>query len=178
MLRIFFGLDLAQPVKQYIADWRDLSLLADGRPVPAANFHITLAFVGEVKPRSLDDLVRSVDQRLMDHPPGAISLTLDSVGFWPSPRIFWLGSTGVPRTLDALAGSLEGIGVRQGGRRQRRKYMPHVTLYRHCQSPPTQPIREPDFEVSFQHFQLFESRQGRQGVSYDPIVEWPIPSER
>ena len=47
-MRVFFGLELDASTTLAIADWRDRQLACAGRPVPPANFHITLAFIGEL----------------------------------------------------------------------------------------------------------------------------------
>ena len=67
-MRLFFGFDLPLDSKTRIAAWRDRFVRADGRSVPAANFHITLAFLGEIDHRGsrryrsdiLDDCRRDI----------------------------------------------------------------------------------------------------------------------
>ncbi|MBS0976282.1 2'-5' RNA ligase family protein, partial [Serratia rubidaea] len=47
--RLFFALPLPDSLQQQVIRWRaDAFAPQDGRPVAAANLHLTLAFLGEV----------------------------------------------------------------------------------------------------------------------------------
>ena len=47
--RLFFAIELPGDVQQQIVHWRAASFPGDaGRPVAAANLHLTLAFLGEL----------------------------------------------------------------------------------------------------------------------------------
>lgn len=50
--------------------------------VPAANFHITLSFLGEINHRQHEALIYELDQ-LVNEP---FSLTLDATGLWNGPK--------------------------------------------------------------------------------------------
>jgi 2'-5' RNA ligase len=144
------------------------------RPVAMANFHITLAFVGEIGEQALERLCLAVDGWPLPQRPEAGRLRLDSVGFWPRPGIYWLGPGSCPAALQELASKLRGTASRAGARRERKPFQPHVTLYRNCQTPPPHPPRLPTIDVAFGDFTLFESRQGRNGVSYHPMASWQL----
>ena len=72
--RLFFALELPAEVQRQIVHWRAASFPEDaGRPVTAANLHLTLAFLGEVsadKQRALSAMAERIRQ------PG-FTLTLD-----------------------------------------------------------------------------------------------------
>ena len=61
-----------------------------------------------------------------------------------------------------------------GGKKDRNRFQPHISLYRGCKQAPAAPAVAPDFSLSYDHLTLFESRQGRRGVSYHPVAEWPL----
>ncbi len=172
-MRVFFGLEPDAATTLAIADWRDRQLHCSGRPVPAANFHITLAFIGELKEPAIDRLCRAVDGWAPRDVPGA-TLTLDRTGYWPRPGIFWLGPGEWPGHLARLAGKLGGLAGSAGGRRDRNSFQPHITLYRGCSEPPPAPPSIPPLQMQYGHFTLFESRQGRQGVSYHALQDWDL----
>ena len=173
-MRVFFGLDPDPDCKRAIADWRDRYGRADGHPVPPGNFHVTLAFVGAIDQGPLERLCLAVDEYLgPERPPGG-NLDLDRIGFWMRPAIFWLGCTNVPATLATLASELQARAVSVGARKDAHGWVPHVTLYRKCRQPPPAPLREPAIALSYRSITLFESRPGRNGVSYTPIAEWPL----
>lgn len=175
-MRVFFGLDLDRAAAMTVADWRQRQLACDGRQVPPANFHITLAFVGQIQPPALERLCLSVNQWFDHSPVCGSELTLDCVGYWPKPGIFWLGCSAWPRALTELADKLRGIAVNAGGKRDRNPFQPHVTLFRRCHTAPPAPPTTPLIALPYSHFSLFESRQGRQGVSYHSIEDWHLPS--
>jgi len=60
-MHTFLALELPATTAMQIADWRDRQFGPVGRPVPPANFHITLAFVGALSERALERLCLAVD---------------------------------------------------------------------------------------------------------------------
>lgn len=173
-MRLFFALDLDSDTRLAIDNWRQRQLHCDGRPVPAANFHVTLAFIGEVGNSALEALCQQVDEHLASTSAQNFTLALDQVGYWPRPGIFWLGSSAVPDAAKQLAKSLRGIASAAGGKRDKKPWQPHVTLYRRCNSAPPAPPSVPILAVPGKHVTLFESLNGRQGVSYHPVADWTL----
>jgi 2'-5' RNA ligase len=173
-MRVFFGLELDCKTTLQIADWRDRQLRATGRPVPAANFHITLAFVGEIRESDLERLCLSVDQWLARSPAPGAELELNQTGYWHNTGIYWLGPSEWPQGLSLLAEKLRNLSTAAGGRRDRNTFQPHITLFRRCDASPPAPAVIPDLNLAYQHFALFESRQGRHGVSYHVIQDWDL----
>jgi len=174
-MRLFFGLDPTADDKRAIDSWRSRVATAEGRPVPPANFHITLAFLGELPERQLERLCDAVDRLDL---PGDRELCLDQVGYWPRPGIFWLGPSAPPTSLSALAGSLARIGQGLGVRRDRRPFVPHVTLYRGCRQPPPAPAEPPQLACRYRGVTLFASRTAHTGVRYEPLAEWSGSAQR
>jgi 2'-5' RNA ligase len=171
-MRVFFGLETPPDTALSISAWRDSQLPVLGRPVAVDNFHITLAFLGEADGRTLERLCLSVDA----WPAAAAgTLALDQVGYWPRPGIYWLGPTRWPPALDNLALRLRGLGRQGAGKRDRDRFRPHITLFRRCQQPPPAPTLPPRFQFDYDRLVLFESRQGRRGVSYSPLAQWSLP---
>lgn len=96
--RLFFALTLPSEVQQQIIHWRAARFPADaGRPVAAANLHLTLAFLGDVsdeKRQALCRLAGRINQ------PG-FTLRLDDAGQWLRSSVVWLGPRQAPRGLAA-----------------------------------------------------------------------------
>jgi len=172
--RVFFGLAPEATTALAIADWRDRQLRCAGRPVSLANFHLTLAFVGELPEPALERLCNDVEDWLPGAAIPADTLTLDCAGYWHRPGIYWLGATHWPPPLTRLADKLGTLSGAVGGKRDRRNFQPHVTLYRRCTEPPPGPALPPSIPMPYRRCTLFESRQGRQGVSYHCLVDWPL----
>jgi len=176
-MRTFFGLELPADVIMQIADWRDRQFGAGtGRPVPPANFHITLAFVGEINPASLDKLCETVETGVARGAFTGGQVLLDITGYWAKPGVYWLGAETFPAPLSQLAQRLRQLVTNAGARRDRKPFLPHVTLFRNCTAAPAAPAEPPAFSAVYQHFTLFESRQGKSGVSYHPLQHWELPS--
>ena len=173
-MRTFFGIEIPGDVAMQIADWRDRQLGRAGRPIPPANFHITLAFVGELAPGQLERLGESVERWVESNKPRGQVLQLDSTGYWPKPGIYWLGPRSWPDPLSRLAEKLRHLSSTAGARRDRNKFQPHVTLFRNCNVAPPAPSSIPSLELGYRHFTLFESRAGKNGVSYHPLQEWEL----
>jgi 2'-5' RNA ligase len=176
MMRVFFGLAPDASTALAIADWRDRHLCRAGRPVSPANFHLTLAFIGELPVPAIERLCRDVGDWMSrgEVPPDI--LTLDRTGYWNRPGIYWLGPTDWPPPLTRLARKLGSLTGPAGARRNRHAFQPHITLYRSCTEPPPGPARPPSITMQYRQCTLFESRRGRRGVSYHALQDWPLAS--
>lgn len=174
-MRVFFALEPDPATLVQISSWRDRQLALAGRAVPAANFHLTLAFVGDIRPPALERLCLAVDQRLKQDCPRGARINLDITGFWPRPGIYWLGASHSPQALSRLAQLLANQAIAAGAKRERKTFQPHITLFRQCTAAPPAPAVPPAFEINYRHFSLFESRQGKRGVSYHSLFSWELP---
>ena len=83
----FFALPLSAEAREAADRWRRGNLLIEGRRVPAANFHITLCFLGDLDASTLTGLTAAADRIATD----SFDLTLDTPGYFPGPRVFWIG---------------------------------------------------------------------------------------
>ncbi|MEH6585587.1 MAG: RNA 2',3'-cyclic phosphodiesterase [Halioglobus sp.] len=173
-MRVFFALEPPGALAIQLADWRDKQLPALGRPVPPGNFHITLAFLGNISEQELERLCLETDELLSRRTLEAGTVQLNQLGYWHKNGIFWLGPCAYPPTLKNLASALESRGVAVGARRKRSRYSPHVTLFRGCHEPPPAPAQEPNFNWPYDSFTLLESRMSDHGVSYHPLAEWKL----
>lgn len=155
-----------------VADWRDRQFADIGRPVPPANFHLTLAFLGAVSDSVLERVCLAADSWVAGSAVAGGALTLDCTGYWARPGIYWLGPGTWPDSLSQLARKLGQLATSAGARRDRNPFRPHVTLFRHCTAAPA--VADPRFQLTYQHFTLFESRQGKTGVRYQPLQHWQL----
>lgn len=103
------------------------ALPLNGRPVPADNLHITLAFLGEQADAFLP-VLESILKRL---PSPEFQLSLDKLGYFKGSRTAWIGMQTPPLALMELQADLEralkseAITYVASG-----KFTPHVTLAR------------------------------------------------
>ena len=177
-MRVFFALEPEADTTRTIADWRDRQFGPCGKPVPAANFHLTLAFLGELKPARLEQLCLAVDERIRRDQPAGGSIKLDITGYWPKPGIYWLGCNQPPPQLLRLADALRGLCSAAGGKRDNKVFQPHITLFRGCETAPPAPATIPPLQLNYRHFTLLESKLGKSGVSYHPVQDWELPADK
>lgn len=125
-MRLFIGIRLPEEVKQHIA--RLCGSIADAKWAPQDNFHITLAFLGEIASHDMVDIGLALGK--IDYP--AFDFAVQGVGIFGSakrPRILWAGveNTEAMTVLQAkIVQSLDRIGCPVDAR----KFRPHVTLAR------------------------------------------------
>lgn len=169
--RLFFALEIPAAVQQQILHWRAQQFPQEtGRPVAAANLHLTLAFLGEVGPRKQQALT-TLAGRIRQ--PG-FTLTLDDAGHWPRSRVVWLGPRRAPRGLLQLASLLRAQAERSGCPQGTRPFHPHVTLWRHAQSQVKLPAPGFSWHWEVDAFALYESlfEQGR--TRYRALERWSL----
>jgi len=170
-MRAFFGLSPDANTKSAIEAWRNEVFPCLDGPVPAANFHVTLAFLGNVSGKQLDNI-----KRLVDEMPSvtAFDISLNQLGHWAKPRAFWLGCEQTATAHLLLAKHIHEIGNKSGLELQNRDYIAHLTLARKCKISPPTPLFPVKFKCHVDQFHLFESVSGPQGVYYPIRQSWPM----
>lgn len=169
-MRLFTALEIPQEMRARLA------LLGGGVPgarwVPEDNLHLTLRFIGEVDPRTADD----IDAGLAAIASKPFSLALSGLGLFGerAPRVLWAG---VERNeaLNALAAKIETALQRIGLAPETRKFAPHVTLAK-LKNPDKGRLRHflqahggfrtQAFPVT--RFVLYSSYIGHDGAEYTP----------
>ena len=171
MPRLFVAIDLPEETKSAILRLRQDDL-PPGRWTRREALHLTLHFIGDVPER----VARAYQGTLRDAAAHAFELRIGGVGQFPPdarPRVIWAGvdNTAPLRDLhDEIGRALE----REGFRRERRRFHPHITLMRF-----KKPIRRGlasrwisahlDFQVdpiTVADFALYESQLTPQGAIY------------
>lgn len=169
--RLFFAISLPAKMQRQLVLWRADSFAEGcGKPVAAANLHMTLAFIGEVsaeKQHVLTTLAGRIRQ------PG-FTLTLDDAGHWPRPGVLWLGCRQPPRGLLQLADLLRSQAARNGCYQNPQPFHPHITVYRHASQQVNLP--PPGFSWSYEveKFSLFESTFNRGRTRYTALQSWDL----
>lgn len=169
--RLFFALSLPDTVRQQVVHWRAASFAEDaGRPVAAANLHLTLAFLGDVSPekqRALSALAGRIRQ------PG-FTLRLDDAGQWLRSRVVWLGTRQPPRGLLQLANMLRAQAARSGCYQSPQPFHPHVTLLRDAASRVAIPPPGFSWSLPVTEFALYQSAFSRGKTRYTELARWPL----
>lgn len=98
-----------------------------------AQWHVTLAFIPDLKEHREERLIDELAGQLVGHP--ALRLRLEGAGAFPDPiaaRVLWIGvrSMGDPEDLPALSRRVRGIAAHQGVAVEGRRFSPHLTVAR------------------------------------------------
>ncbi len=169
--RLFFALSLPDALQQQVIRWRAGAFHPeDGRPVAAANLHLTLAFLGEISTRK-EQALKTLAGRIVQ--PGFI-VNLDDLGHWPRPGVVWLGTKRAPRPLLQLAELLRSQAARSGCYQNPLPFHPHITLLRAATKPVSIPPGTPGWPLNADRFSLYQSvfEQGR--TRYHELEQWPL----
>jgi RNA 2',3'-cyclic 3'-phosphodiesterase len=165
-VRLFVAVELSPPVRADLdARTGVLRDALDGwRWVPPEQWHLTLAFLGQIADERVDELTRRMGLAARRHEP--FDLRLGGIGAFSNARrakVLWTGVEGDRDALKALADS-----VSAGARRakidvEERKYRPHVTLGRRRASVDIRGSLGPGYESPswrVEEFVLVESHLG------------------
>lgn len=180
MQRLFVALSLPEIISDALmqlqsgldgAHWREID-----------HFHLTLAFIGDVDRREMEEVASALADLKCD----PLEITLRGCDFFGSrkPRAAWVG---VERNcaLDHLQNKIETALRRTGIRLERRKFIPHITLAY------LKGVLQSDvakwsamhglFSVGpfpVDEFHLYDSRRGGELSHYDLIESYPLSSSR
>lgn len=100
------------------------------RWVPVQNIHLTLKFLGDVSPASVDILTQMLHTEADTCP--AFDMQISGLGSFPSlrrPRVLFIGIQ-APAELEALYRGIESACARLGYESEKRDFHPHLTLGR------------------------------------------------
>lgn len=167
--RLFFALwpdDVTR--RQIVAATGAAVAAAGGRPVPPANYHVTLAFLGSVPRDQLPQIINAA--RPIRFPEFALELS--RTGYWPRPQVAWLKPSKCPAALAALVDNLWAAMAPFGLTADSRSYKPHVSLVRRVpgglgselDAPLVWPVRE---------FVLASSATRPSGSVYTVLEHFP-----
>ena len=177
-MRLFVALDLPHAMRTR------LSFLGGGLPgvrwVAPENFHITLRFIGELPGWRAEE----VDAALAGLRAPGFGLQLAGVGTAEKAgrvTALWVGVQRNP-ALEHLQSKIDTVLGRAGVKRERRRFVPHVTLARLGEGIPAAKVAawvqahnlfrsEP---VAVEHFTLFSSLLGKEQAAYVPEVDYPL----
>jgi len=172
--RLFFAVELPKESSRSIVQWRAATFAEEaGRPVAAANLHLTLAFLGDVseeKTQALKQMAGKIKQSPFD-------LKLDDAGHWPRSGVVWLGPKQAPRGLLQLAAILRSQAARSGCYQSSLPFHPHVTLLRHALQPVALPPRNFSWQFRVSRFALFESVFAKGRTRYRERAGWTLQQE-
>jgi RNA 2',3'-cyclic 3'-phosphodiesterase len=133
MLRTFIAVEIPAEIQQKIhRETSNLHKAIDSlvRWVPPQNMHLTLKFLGDVSPNSVE-FIRQMLRTEADKIP-CFDIHLAGLGAFPNlkrPRVLYIGIQ-APAALDVLARGIEAASRRLGYEPEERPFSAHLTLGR------------------------------------------------
>ena len=170
MLRAFFALVPPSEMRAALAELgRDRARRLHGRPVPAENIHLTLAFVG-AWPRARMDALLAAGNALNAE---AMRVTLDRQGGFRRSGVAWVAPSSAPATLGMLANALAANLRVNGVPYDEKPFHPHLTIARKCRGPFEHGAIGP-FVWDIDAVALVASDTRAEGARYTIVATWPL----
>ena len=134
MLRAFIAVEILKGIQDAIT--QGTASLKNALPKPLVrwvaphNVHLTLKFLGDVSPTTLQELAEAIKVETVSH--GMFSISVGGLGAFPSPRrarVIWVGLE-APPALEALRRGVEAAAAQLGYAPEGRPFSPHLTIGR------------------------------------------------
>jgi 2'-5' RNA ligase len=138
--------------------------LVEGRAIDRRNWHVTLAFIGDLPERRIPELRERVAQVQVE----PFRLTFDRLEFWPRPKVAALVAATVPSELRELVESLNTALSDLGIETEDRTFRPHITVTRNARPFETQRLAQRSM-IEWSGFDLIESTTEPGGASYSVL---------
>jgi RNA 2',3'-cyclic 3'-phosphodiesterase len=164
-VRLFAALEIPAAVRDNLAaligELSNLPSPATGKPprwVRPENLHVTLKFIGETAPGTLD-AIRGALARVRANKP--VGIKCRGLGFFPDdrhPQVLWAGleaSANLPHLAEDADRALETAGVA----REKRAFTPHLTLARFDRPRLPDKLRDAIARAAARDFGSFEARE-------------------
>ncbi len=194
-MRIFIALDISDEIRLRIERFVEgvRNFAPDARWVKPESLHVTLKFIGEKKPES----VEKIKAVLASIKTNSFDLSFRGCGFFPIPksaRVFWIGIESTPE-LAALAKQVDEATASLAIPKEEHAYTPHLTLARAGRDSgaprrqksdvPNQRFQKlqeklaalpsPEFgTMTAREFFLYESQPLRGGSRYTKIAQFAL----
>jgi 2'-5' RNA ligase len=180
-VRLFFALWPDATTRALIADAASALRLTDhARRVPPENYHLTLAFVGEVSETQL-----AVLQQIGSGQRAAgCTLSVEAFDYWPEPKVVVALASETPSALIGLSTQLyRELALRDAAQNPGRLFASpaaplraHVTLARKVAQAPVLQAMSP-FHWNARSFSLVRSDTSGPHSVYTVVDTWPLLDE-
>ena len=165
-MRVFLGIETGSAQQELWGAATYIANLSGGRPAKKNNIHLTVKFLGEVADiRSISQAMDSVCKKMRD-----FYMELDELVFMNRIKIVWCSVKGDLKALSVLQGGIEDALAEAGYPREKKAYLPHITLVRDAYKKwDMQDVRleKKIFKVS--RLTLFESVRQNGELLYIPL---------
>nr|WP_269763889.1 RNA 2',3'-cyclic phosphodiesterase [Sulfuricella denitrificans] len=168
--RLFFALwPSAAASAELVMAGQCLYGICGGRLTRMETIHLTLAFLGEVGPERIGDLLELAGEIRVPE----FNIGLTRFGWWPHNRIVWAAPGETPVELVRLIDSLREKLLGAGFRFDTKSFVPHITLLRKADCRKN-PLLAGAIEWRARDFVLVRSVSGESGSSYEVVGRWKL----
>lgn len=186
-VRAFIAIELNDQVKQAIREFQDQlkPLGCDISWVKPENIHLTLKFLGDVKPKMIAPLTGALAEVCRGIQP--IQTQLTELGVFPDirrPRVLWAGLEDTGGKLTRLTTAVEDALGHIGFKKEIRPFQAHITVGR-IRTNRKLPVLIQELqsyvlpaahEEIILSFTLFKSTLTSQGPIYEKLKEFRFPT--
>lgn len=132
-IRSFIAIDITNDVRKVLKEFLDelKQVSEDVRWVRVEGIHLTLKFLGNVKPALITHILKAVEKSVAGI--GYLRMEIKGTGAFPNlkkPRVFWVGVNEESGKLNQLASALDKQLSHLGFKEEDRLFKPHLTLGR------------------------------------------------
>lgn len=178
--RLFIGVPLTEEARGEIEAHlrRSMPDGVPGRPVPAANWHLTLRFLGGTRADQLAAVVRRLRAAALGD---AFEVGFGGLGAFSRPRsarVLWIGLTDGVERMRALARIAEDAARAAGFAPEEKSFKPHLTLSRI--QPPRDVTRAIagvaplELRMPVREVILYRSHLGGGPARYEAMERFPL----
>jgi 2'-5' RNA ligase len=169
-VRLFFAVVPDPTTRAHMAAAAEsMQLGSEGRVVPRTNYHMTLAFVGELAA----PLIPTLRQIGSAQRAATFSLRFDAYEYWPKPEVMVAAARTIPTELERLWRQLHRDLAGHQWALDPKRLRPHVTLARKVsQAPVLQAMSAFDWLV--RDFSLMRSDTSGVQSAYTVVDTWPL----
>jgi 2'-5' RNA ligase len=125
-MRVFIGIETGSALRELWGAANYVARLSGGYPAKKNNIHLTVKFLGEQ--REISGIARAMDEACKGQRD--FYLELDELVFMRRLKIVWCSIKGDTKALCTLRNSLEDALCAAGFERDKRPFLPHITLVR------------------------------------------------
>lgn len=166
IMRVFIGIETGSALRELWGAANYMANLSGGHPAKKNNIHLTVKFLGDQKD------ARGISRAMDDACVGKrdFYLELDELVFMRRARIAWCSVKGDIKALHTLRDSLEDALFSAGFERDKRPFVPHITLVR--QAGQKWDIRDVKLEKKIfkvERLTLFQSVRQNGELLYIPL---------
>ena len=179
-MRCFVAVEIPEPIQELLAPVQThlQSQIHKGTSwTKFGNFHLTLKFLGDIRPEAIHDVSEALQRVTETHPPFAIAF--GGIGAFPNlarPRVIWMGIKQGASIVSSLAKAVN-LELTHLGFPTDNRFHPHLTLARLRTATDLEPLknilRKYDTIVGgsmrINEITLMQSQLHRNGAIYTPL---------